>query len=105
MDPNKVSSEYIENKVLTIVSENSSSEDNFDTKLQANFDKFDLMFWTTRLKINGFHETIISIMETDWRIAGSFQLINNVPLICFWSDQWNINQASIKFSCAGEEYF
>ena len=41
MEPNKLSSEYIENEVLTLTSETSSSEDCFETKLQAKFYKSD----------------------------------------------------------------
>ena len=39
MEPNKFSSEHIENEVQTITSETSSSEHRFETKIQAKFDK------------------------------------------------------------------
>ena len=41
MEPNKFSSEHIENEVLTLTSETSYPEDRFDTTLQAKFDKYD----------------------------------------------------------------
>ena len=41
MEPNKLLSENIGNEVLNISSETPYYEDNFDTKLQANFDKYD----------------------------------------------------------------
>ena len=44
MEPNKLSSEYIENEVLTLTSETSSSEDCLETKIQAKFNKSDQMF-------------------------------------------------------------
>ena len=39
MDPNKLSSEHIENKMVTLTSETLSYEDCFETKIQAKFDK------------------------------------------------------------------
>ena len=39
MYPNKFSSENIENKMVTPTSETLSSEDCFETKLQAKFDR------------------------------------------------------------------
>ena len=44
MDPNKLSSEHIENQIFTLTSETSSSEDYFETKLQTKFDKYDYFF-------------------------------------------------------------
>ena len=44
METNKFSSEYIENKMITHTSETLSSEEYFETKLQAKFDKPDQMF-------------------------------------------------------------
>ena len=44
MEPNKFSTNHIENDVLTLSSENSSSEDYFDTKLQDKFNKSDQTF-------------------------------------------------------------
>ena len=44
MEPSKFSSEHIENEVLTLTSETSSSEYCFETKLQAKFDKSDQNF-------------------------------------------------------------
>ena len=44
MDPNKFSSEHIENEMVTINSETLSYEDCFETKLQAKFDKYDQNF-------------------------------------------------------------
>ena len=44
MDPNKFSSEHIENKMVTLTSETLSSEDRCDTKLQTKFDKSDKIF-------------------------------------------------------------
>ena len=44
MEPNKFSSERIINEVLTLSSETSSSEDFFETKLQAKFDSSDQIF-------------------------------------------------------------
>ena len=44
MSPNKFSSEHIENKMVTITSETLSSEDCFETKLQAKFNKSDQIF-------------------------------------------------------------
>ena len=39
MELNKFSSEHNTNSLLTLTYENSSSEDFFETKIQANFDK------------------------------------------------------------------
>ena len=39
MDLNKLSSEHIENKMVTLTSDTLSSEDCFETKLQAKFEK------------------------------------------------------------------
>ena len=47
MEPSKFSSEHIENEVLTLTSETSSSEYCFETKLQAKFDKSDQIFKQT----------------------------------------------------------
>ena len=44
MEPNKFSSEHIENKMVTITSETLSYEDLFDTKLHAKLDKYDQIF-------------------------------------------------------------
>ena len=44
MDPNMFLSEHIENKMVTLTSENLSSEDWFETKLQVNFGKSDQLF-------------------------------------------------------------
>ena len=44
MDLNKLSSEHIENKMVTLTSDTLSSEDWFETKLQAKFDKSDQIF-------------------------------------------------------------
>ena len=44
MDPNKFSSEHIENEMVTITSETLSSEEWFETKLQSKFDKSDKCF-------------------------------------------------------------
>ena len=44
MKPNKLSSEHIQNEVITLTYETSSSEYLFETKLQAKFDKSDQMF-------------------------------------------------------------
>ena len=44
MEPNKFSPEYIENEVFTLTSETSYSEDCFETKIQAKFDKSDQIF-------------------------------------------------------------
>ena len=44
MDPNKFLSEHITNKMVTFTSETFSSEDCFETKLQAKFDKSDQIF-------------------------------------------------------------
>ena len=41
MDPNKFSSEHIENKMVTLTPKTLSSEDWFETKLQDKFDKSD----------------------------------------------------------------
>ena len=41
MDPNNFSSEYIENKMVTLNFETLSFEDFFETKIQAKFDKPD----------------------------------------------------------------
>ena len=41
MDPNKFSSEYIENKMVTLTSGTLSSKDFFETNLQVKFDKYD----------------------------------------------------------------
>ena len=63
MEPKQFSSGHILNEVLTITSETSSSEDCFETKLQAKFDNFD-NFLTTRKRINGFRETTASRIKT-----------------------------------------
>ena len=42
--PKKFSSEQIENKIVTLTHETLSSEDWFETKLQAKFDKSDQIF-------------------------------------------------------------
>ena len=47
MDQSKFSSEHIKNKMVTITSKTLSSEDCFETKLQANFDKSDQNFEQT----------------------------------------------------------
>ena len=44
MEPNKLSSEHIENEVLTLTSKTLSSEDCLETKLQAKFNKSDPIF-------------------------------------------------------------
>ena len=44
MEPNKSSSEHIKNEVHNLTSETSSSENYFETKLQAMFDKYDQIF-------------------------------------------------------------
>ena len=44
MDPNKLSSEHTENKMVTLTSETLSSEEFFETKLQAKSDKSDKCF-------------------------------------------------------------
>ena len=44
MEPNKLSSEHIENEVLTLTSKTLSSEDCLETKLQAKFNKSDQIF-------------------------------------------------------------
>ena len=44
MDSNKFSSKHIENKMVTLSSENLSSEDCFETKPQAKFDQSDQKF-------------------------------------------------------------
>ena len=41
MEPNKFSSEHTKNELLTLTSETSSSDDFFETKLQAKFYKYD----------------------------------------------------------------
>ena len=38
MDPNKLSSEHIENKIVTLTPETLSFEECFESKLQAKFD-------------------------------------------------------------------
>ena len=38
------SSEHIQNEVLTITSEHPCSEDHFEIKIQAKFDKYDQIF-------------------------------------------------------------
>ena len=43
-ETNKFSSKLIVNEVVTITSETPSSEDHFETKLQAKFDKSDQTF-------------------------------------------------------------
>ena len=44
MESNKFSSEYIEKWMITLTSKTLSSEDWFETKLQAKFDKSDQIF-------------------------------------------------------------
>ena len=44
MDPNKFSSEKIEDKMITLTSETLYSKDCLETKLQAKFDKYDQIF-------------------------------------------------------------
>ena len=44
MDPNKFSSEKIEDKMITLTSETLYSKDYLETKLQAKFDKYDQIF-------------------------------------------------------------
>ena len=44
MDPKNFSSEHIINKMFTLTFEALSSEDFFENKLQAKFDKFDQIF-------------------------------------------------------------
>ena len=39
MDPNKFSSEHLENKIVTLSYETLSSEDCFETNIQSKFDK------------------------------------------------------------------
>ena len=50
------SSEHIENKVLTITSESPSSEDHFDTKIQANISPSDKKNCKTRRRIDRVQE-------------------------------------------------
>ena len=44
MEPNKFSLEHIENELVTITTETLSSEGFFETKIQAEFDKYDQIF-------------------------------------------------------------
>ena len=44
MEPNKFSSEHIENNIITFTYETLSSEDWFEIKLQSKFDKSDKKF-------------------------------------------------------------
>ena len=41
MEPNKLSSEYIKNELITITSEHPSYEDNFERKFQAKISPSD----------------------------------------------------------------
>ena len=56
MDPKQFSSEHIKNKALTTISETSSSEDCFGTKLQSKFDKSDQNFEQTEEELMDFIE-------------------------------------------------
>ena len=47
MDTNKLSSEHIEDKMFTLISENLFSKNWFETKLQAKFDKSGQIFEQT----------------------------------------------------------
>ena len=44
MEPNQFLSEHIRNEVLNLTSETLSSEDWFETKIKAKFDKSDQSF-------------------------------------------------------------
>ena len=44
MEPNKFSSEHIENEVLNLISETSYNEYCLKIKLRTNFDKYDKIF-------------------------------------------------------------
>ena len=44
MDTKQFSSEHIKNKMVVLTYETSSSEDWFETKLQAKFNKYDQIF-------------------------------------------------------------
>ena len=54
MEQNKLSSEHIENEVLSLTSEYLSSEDCFGTKLQAKFDKYDQIIEQPEEKLMDF---------------------------------------------------
>ena len=56
MKPNKFASEHIKNKVLTLTSETSSSEDCFETKLQSKFDKSNQIFKQSEEELMNFIE-------------------------------------------------
>ena len=56
MELKKFSPEHIKNEVLTLTSENSSSEDHFETKLQAKFDKSDHIFEQPEEEFRAFIE-------------------------------------------------
>ena len=44
MEPNKLSSEYIKNELITITSEHPSYEDNFERKLQSKLSPSNQIF-------------------------------------------------------------
>ena len=56
MEPEKSSSEHIENKGLTLISETASSKDCFDKKIQAKFDKSDNIFEQPEKELMDFME-------------------------------------------------
>ena len=56
MDPNKLSSEQIENKMVILTPETLSSEDWFETKIQAIFYKSDKCFEHPEEKLMNFRE-------------------------------------------------
>ena len=64
MEPKQISSEHIENKIVTLTSENLSYEDLFETKLQPSLINL-INFKTTRRRIYGFHITTASRIRTD----------------------------------------
>ena len=66
MELNKFSSEHNTNSLLTLTYENSSSEDFFETKRQANFDKTYQILEQSEEELMDFIEQL----ETDWRRTG-----------------------------------
>ena len=56
MELNKLSSEYVENKMVTFIYDTLSFEDCFDTNLHAKFDKSDQFFEQPEEELMNFIE-------------------------------------------------
>ena len=98
MDPNRFSSEYIESTMVTITSETLSSEDWFETKLQAKFNKSDQSFEQPEEELMDFIEQQNQESEQTEEELVTLNSKNTMTLRSYWSNQWNISQYSMKIT-------